>query len=270
MAILGAARPHRVSSQYLHRPNGRPRTVASPGDPGPSRWPGDFPAGPLPGSAPPARGWTGRCVWLGGLRQGCRLCFRHLQKNPAVGRARPPSRRAFIRAECRSRPGVALRPAPPPLESLSAHPPQVAPARDGPGPPPGTPLPAREPALQHLRTPNDAPPQPWTPPRGRLWSVGRRQVGCAAAALEVSAPPCLFRLGTLALAPKTHPTKGLRDEAHAAQPRSTEPVTTDAPEVLCCCVTSSWLQTAGYLLPHPRSPPCKGLITHHASGTTQA
>lgn len=108
MAIPGAARPHRVSSKYLHRPNGHLRTVASPGDPGPSRWPGDFPAGPLPGSAPPARGWTARCVWLGGLHQGCRLCFRHLQKK--ISRRWPslsclPT--CFHHATCRSGPGVA-------------------------------------------------------------------------------------------------------------------------------------------------------------------
>lgn len=135
MAIPGAARPHRVSSKYLHRPNGRLRTVASPGDPGPSQWPGDFPAGPLPGSAPPARGWTARCVWLGGLHQGCRLCFRHLQKKKIPPLAEPvlPS---DVLSSChvpfRAGRGV-LYPAPPALESLSAHPPQAAPARGGPG-----------------------------------------------------------------------------------------------------------------------------------------
>lgn len=86
-AVLAAPQPCTVYSQYLHRQNGSPRTVARPGKTGLSQWPEGFRAGLLLKSESPAWGWRARSVRPGALRQGCRLCFQHLQGNPAVSQA---------------------------------------------------------------------------------------------------------------------------------------------------------------------------------------
>lgn len=73
--------------QYLCRHNGSPKTAARPGMRGLSPWPEDFRAGLHRKSASPAWGWRVRSVRPGALHRGCRLCFQHLQGNPAISRA---------------------------------------------------------------------------------------------------------------------------------------------------------------------------------------
>lgn len=86
-AVPTAAQPCTVYGQYLRRQNRSPRTAARPGKTGLAQWPEGCRAGLLLKSASPAWGWRARSVRPEALRQGCRLCFQHLQGKPAVSQA---------------------------------------------------------------------------------------------------------------------------------------------------------------------------------------
>lgn len=136
MAILGAAQLRVVSSQYLHHPSGRLRTVACPGRPGPSQWPRGFRAGHLLKSASPTWEWVVHSVQIGVLHRGCKFCFQHLQGNVAVSWAcaslpssLPSSQESFLEVSIL---GSGWSPTPLPL---TTHPRSPSPSLDFPGEP---------------------------------------------------------------------------------------------------------------------------------------